>query len=101
MHASRKGHLRRRRFNHLVAELCVATDTHVPRYRLWVALHELGLDPEEPSREQLLAFCGAPLTRFLHRCGLAVSPRVRRRLIRAVRRYDPSVPTPSEQLSWT
>lgn len=86
----------RRRFDHLVIEISVAVGRRVPRYALWLRLHELGWDPEELSREAALAFCGAPLSGFLGERGLALAPRPRRRLERSVARFDPSVPTPCE-----
>ena len=35
--------MRRRRFNHLVAELSELADRSIDRYALWLRLHELGL----------------------------------------------------------
>jgi hypothetical protein len=86
----------RRRFDQLWVELSVALGQRVPRYALWLRMHEHGWDPEDLSREGALAFCGAPLSGFLWERGLALGPRTRRRLERSVARFDPNVPTPCE-----
>jgi hypothetical protein len=86
----------RRRFDQLWVELSVAVGQRVPRYALWLRLHEHGFDPEDLSCEHALAFCGAPLSGFLDERGLALALRTRRRLVRSVARFDPSVPTPCE-----
>jgi hypothetical protein len=89
----------RRRFDHLVEEISVAAGQLIPRYELWMRLHELGWDPEQLTRDAAVRFAGDPLTGFLADLGLFVPERARRRLERAVRRYDPAVPTPYEQLA--
>lgn len=89
----------RRRFDHLHVELCVAARARVSRYALWLELREAGADPEELAREDALAFCDARLERFLRVRGLALRPRVRRRLRRAVARFDPNQPTPYERFA--
>lgn len=89
---------RRARFDHLVAEISVAVGTLVPRYPLWLRLHELGQDPETLSSEAAAAFCGGPARRFLADHGYGLSWGARRRLIKSVSRYDPARPTPEEAL---
>ena len=89
----------RRRFEHFFVELCVSVERLLPRYALWLRFHDVDLDPEALSREDALAFCGEPLTRFLGECGVRLSERERDRLVRLVARYDPAVPTPCEQLA--
>ena len=89
----------RRRFEHLVVEMSLALGLQVPRYPLWLFLHERGFDPEQLSAVGVLAFCNGPLTGFLADRGLALRPRQLRRLRRAVRRFDPAVPTPCERLA--
>ena len=89
----------RRRFDHLFVEICVAVGRPVPRYPLWLELHDLGWDPEDLSRRSALTFCEGPLGSFLSQRGLHLSPRSARRLQRAVRRYDPTVATPEERLA--
>ena len=89
----------RRRFDHLALEISVAVGQRIPRYPLWLRLHEFGWNPERLSRQCAIAFCGAPLTRFLADHGLAVRPRARRRLERNLRRYDPDIPTPYERMA--
>jgi len=89
----------RRRFDHLVLEISLAVGSRIPRYDLWLHLHDLGWNPEQLPRGAAVAFCGAPLTRFLADCGLRLTPRGQRRIQRAVRRYDPSIPTPYERMA--
>ena len=89
----------RRRFEHLVVELSLALDLLVPRYPLWLCLHECGFDPERLSRDHAIAFCDAPLARFLAANDLGLSPRAARRVRRRVARFDPDLPSPTDQLS--
>jgi hypothetical protein len=88
--------VRRRRFDHLAAELSVALDRLVPRFALWHALRDAGCDPEQLGRDEALAFCDAALPRFLAGLGLALDPRAARRLRRRVERFDPRYPAPEE-----
>jgi hypothetical protein len=71
----------------------------VPRFDLWLELHECDMDPEHLSQEEAMAFCDGPLETYLHRCGLGLHPRELRRLSRRIRRYDPAVPTPYERFA--
>jgi hypothetical protein len=89
----------RRRFDHLVLEISLAAGVRIPRYDLWLRLHELGVDPESLKAEQSLAFCSGPLAEFLAEFGLYLGPRSRRRLCRSIERFDPDVPTPDERLA--
>ena len=89
----------RRRFDHLVLEISLAVGERIPRYPLWLRLHELGWNPEQLSGQAAIAFCGAPLTRFLADHGLAIPPHARRRLERNLRRYDPAILTPYERMA--
>jgi hypothetical protein len=89
----------RRRFDHFVVELSVAVGCMLPRYALWLRMRECGLDPEDLSREEALAFCDTPVTEFLAERGFALPPAVRRRLHRAIERFDPAVPTPEERFA--
>jgi len=77
-------------------ELSVAIDALVPRYALWLALSDLGHDPEELSRSAVLAFFDEDLDSFLAHEGHALNERARRRLRRDLDRYDPARPTPHE-----
>jgi len=89
----------RRRFDHLWIEICVAAGRQLPRYDLWLRLHALGSDPEDLTREDALAFCDGELDAFLRARGGLTPPRRRRRLRRAVARFDPRAPTPEERLA--
>lgn len=86
----------RRRFEHLVIELSVALGVRVPRYELWLTLHECGLDPEDLGREDVECFCAEHLDRFLAHGGWSLRPRARRRLVRICLGFDPRQPTPEE-----
>jgi hypothetical protein len=71
----------------------------VPRFNLWMELHEWDIDPEHLTREQAIAFCDGPLQRYLHRYGHSLPPRALRRLSRKVAKYDPSTATPYERFA--
>jgi hypothetical protein len=88
----------RRRFDHMVMEISLAVGANIPRYELWLRLHELGCDPEELSAALAAAFCDGPLHVFLAEFGFHLGRRARRRLLRAVERFDPELPTPDERL---
>lgn len=87
----------RRRFEHLVAEVSVAVGVRLNRYALWLALHELGMDPERLSRGDALGFCQGPLLNFLGERRLVLFERERRRLLRSIARFDAEQPTPEER----
>lgn len=89
----------RRRFDHLFIEISLAVDALVPRYALWLEIHELGFDPNALSGEEATAFCDGPLQRFLSERGFWLSPRSERRVRRAVERYDPRIRTPEEHFA--
>jgi hypothetical protein len=89
----------RRRFDHLVVELSVAVGYRLPRYALWLRMREAGLNPEDLSKEEVLAFCAAPVTTFLEERGLSLPIRARRRLLRSIARFDPTVLTPYERFA--
>jgi hypothetical protein len=89
----------RRRFDHLFAEASVAAGRLLPRFALWMACHEVGIDPEVLTREQAVAFCRSHLPAFLAAQGLALDPGPARRLEREVSRFDPRHPTPYERFA--
>jgi hypothetical protein len=89
----------RRAFDHLHAELSIGVGSVVPRYALWLRLRELGLDPETLDREQALAFCRSHARPFLADLGFPLAPRAARRIEKALVRFDPCVPTPSELIA--
>jgi hypothetical protein len=89
----------RRCFDHLFAEASVAADRLLPRFELWMACHEVGLDPETLTREQAVSFCRGHLPAFLAALGLALAPHRARRLEREVSRFDPRHPTPYERFA--
>ena len=86
----------RRGFDHLFAEISVAAGRLVPRYALWLRLRELGIDPEQLTRKQGVAFCRGHLDAFLREHGMALAPRAVRRVERAVARLDPAARSPAE-----
>ena len=56
-------------------EVSLATGERVPRYALWLKLHERGSNPEELTRNAAMAFCDGPLQTFLADRGLRPPPR--------------------------
>jgi hypothetical protein len=91
--------LGRRRFDYLHTELSVALGVAVPRFDLWMELHECNIDPERLTREEAIAFCDGPLKPYLHRCGLSLRRRALRRLCRKVGEYDPDLATPYDRFA--
>ena len=89
----------RRRFDHLVEQISLAARRGIPRYRLWLRLHELGWNPEHLTRHAVLAFCERPLVDFLADRGLILRPHELRRIRRSVNRFDPAIPTPYERMA--
>ena len=75
----------------------MAVGVAIPRYPLWLRLHELGSDPEALTRQEAVDFCAGPLVHFLIDHGHWLSPRSRRRLMRIVARFDPEQQTPAER----
>ncbi|MGH0035458.1 MAG: hypothetical protein ACQGVK_10590 [Myxococcota bacterium] len=86
----------RRRFDHWMVELSVALGVRVPRYALWLFVHDCGLDPESLGKEDVAALCDDHLDRFLADRGEVLGARARRRLSRRCQRFDPRRPTPEE-----
>lgn len=89
----------RRRFDHLHTELSVAVGVALPRYPLWLWLHERGCDPEWLTRADVLAFCDGGLADFLRSRGVFLPARRRSALRRRLARFDPLQPTPEERLA--
>lgn len=85
-----------RRFNHFYIELCCAQDRRIARYALWLELCDRGLTPEKLDREGLLFFFDTHLDAYLAHGGTPLTPRSRRRLRRALERYNPRFATPDE-----
>ena len=90
----------RRRFDHFHAELSLAADVGLPRYPLWLAFHELGLDPEALTVADLVDFLDFRVPSWLRETGVP-TPTDRRlaRVRRMVERYDPDRRTPEEQIA--
>jgi hypothetical protein len=89
----------RRRFDNLHVELSVALGVGLPRFNLWMELHEWDIDPERLTREQVIAFCDGPLQCYLRKCGLSLRRRALRRLCRKLGKYDPTIVTPYERFA--
>jgi len=83
----------------LILEISLAVNQSLPRYPLWLAFKELGMDPEFLTREAVIDFCDEHLPDFLARLGYSLPPRRIRRLQRAVARFDPALPTPYERMA--
>jgi hypothetical protein len=88
----------RRRFDFLFVELSVAAGELVPRYALWLRLHELGWDPVRLEHKHVVAFLDRHLASFLDEHDLRVAPRALRRLRKRLQRHDPARATPEEIL---
>jgi hypothetical protein len=89
----------RRRFDRLVLELSLALDRSLPRYSLWQAVREAGLDPETWSNADTQRFCMSELPRWLRRTGFALDQSRLERLTRSMARFDPSQLTPEEHFA--
>ena len=87
----------RRRFDHLATELAVAVQAPVPRYALWLQLHDQGLDPERLTRAQAVGFCKDSLRRFTLDQGLRLGFLAHRRLLREIQEFDPEWDAPAER----
>ncbi len=88
----------RRRFDHLVTELSVAIGAKIPRYDLWLRIHEYGWNPDQLTRGEAVSFCGVPLSSFLATRGLRLRASRQRQLKREMQRFDPSMPTPYQRV---
>ena len=86
----------RKLFNHLFVELSVSVGKRVPRYALWLELHDLGWNPESLCVADALAFCDGPMEKFLGDRGMKISERARKRLRGELARFDPARPLPQE-----
>lgn len=91
--------MRRRRFNHLLSELSLAVGAPIPRFQLWMELHEYGWDPELLTRDAAIAFCQAPVHTFLASRRLRLSARASRILRRRIAQYDASAREPEDHLA--
>ena len=90
----------RSRFDHLAVEVSVAVGIAIPRYPLWLHLHENGADPEALSRDAAIGFCEGPLQHFLDDRGFWLSLREKRQLLKRVTRFDPEQPSPADRLAF-
>lgn len=88
--------MRRRWFNHLALEISVRVGRPVPRYSLWLRLHEAGIDPERLSRRDALRFCDEELRDFLASEGAWISQHSWRTLRRDLARFDAGSRTAEE-----
>lgn len=84
----------RRRFDHLVEELALAVRSSVPRYALWMHLHETGADPDHLSHSDAIAFCQDDAKRFVGAHGHRLGRRAHRKLLRHVEFFAPDVDRP-------
>ena len=88
----------RQLFNHLFVELSVCVGTRIPRYALWLRLHDLGCNPEALRLSDALAFCDGPVDGFLADRGFSLSRRARRQLRKSLTKFDPIRPLPHDRL---
>ena len=91
----------RRMFDHLFAEISVSVGVPVPRYELWLRVHDLGCRPDDMTRDDALRFLDEPLDGFLSEHARPLSSRDHGRLRRQIARFNPEHPTPYERFeSW-
>ena len=89
----------RRRFDHFHAEFSVRVGNLLPRYPLWLSIHELGFDPDTASAHDLVDFLDFSAPSFLwDHLGLRLSERQWRRMRRATLRFDPERRQPDDVL---
>jgi hypothetical protein len=88
----------RQLFNHLFVELSVCVGTRIPRYALWLRLHDLGCNPEALRLSDALAFCDGPVDTFLADRGFSLTRRAQRRLRKSLAKFDPLRPLPKDLL---
>ena len=93
--------MKRRYFEHLYTEICVALDRRVSRYDLWLRLWEAGGNPDDLTLSQARYFLENDLSSVLAEEGTSLSIRARRRLEKKILRFDPQHPTPEEWLTNT
>jgi hypothetical protein len=91
--------MRRRRFDHLVAELSVLLDRWVARYSLWQAVKDFGYDPESWSGVEAERFCTRELPRWLRNHGHAVAEHRLAKLSKKLARFEPGLTTPEEHFA--
>jgi len=89
----------RRRFDHFHAEFSVRSGKLLPRYPLWLSIHELGLDPDTASAGDLVDFLDFSAASFLwEHLGIRLNQWQWRRIRRAIERFDPERRQPDEVL---
>ena len=62
-------------------------------------MSEVGLDPERLSRTDVMVFCREHLDDYLFEHGSELCKRPARRLLRAVRHFDPELQTPHDHMA--
>ena len=77
----------------------MAVGQEIPRYRLWLRLHEHGCDPETLTARMAVAFCDGPLAGFLAEQGLKIRWMARRQLREAVAYFDPTPQRPEDSFA--
>jgi hypothetical protein len=82
--------MQRRRFDRLVLELTLALDRPLPRFALWQAVHDAGLDPERWSGAEAERFCRLELPRWLRHRGYGLSDARVAKIARTLARFDPT-----------
>lgn len=90
--------MRRRYFNHVYNEICVAVERRISRYDLWLMFCENGGDPNSLTKRQTRHFIDHNLTGLLSEIGVPLDQRAQRRLETRILRFDPRHPTPEEWL---
>src|SRR5262245_61869387 len=88
----------RRIFNRMVIEISLAVGHCVRRHALWRLMHERRVDPEQMAGEEVAAFCGLPLRRFLASQGLHLGAAELQRLEQQLLEINPYRPDPYDRI---
>ena len=88
----------RRIFSRMLIEISLVAGHCVSRRALWTWMHEHDVDPEEMSHEEVAAFCGLPLRRFLASQDVRLDSQELHRLERQLRGINPYRPDPYDRI---
>ena len=88
----------RRIFNRMLIEISLAVGHCVSRHALWMCMHELEVEPEQMTGQEVAAFCGLPLRRFLASQGLRLDAIDLKHLEQRMRQINPYRPDPYDRV---
>jgi len=88
----------RRIFNRMLIEISLAAGHCVSRHALWMWMHERKVDPEQMTGDEVDAFCGLSLRRFLASQDVRLDAEELRHLERQLRGINPYRPDPYDRI---